>query len=92
MLDNRKGVIIVIDGFGDRPAEVLGRQTPLEAAETANFDRLVTQGMCGLVDRFVPGMPVGTHTSTSLLSRLGQLVRTARLIHKLMAAITEPNG
>jgi 2,3-bisphosphoglycerate-independent phosphoglycerate mutase len=70
MLQNSKGVIIVIDGFGDRPVEALGGLTPLEAAETRNFDRLVTEGICGLVDPFVPGMPVSTHTGTSLLMGL----------------------
>lgn len=70
MSQNRKGVIIVIDGLGDRPAEALGGLTPLEAADTQTFDRLATDGICGLVDPFVPGIPVGTHTGTSLLMGL----------------------
>ncbi|MDH3690490.1 MAG: 2,3-bisphosphoglycerate-independent phosphoglycerate mutase [Gammaproteobacteria bacterium] len=70
MLQNRKGVIIVIDGLGDRPAEVLGGLTPLEAAKVRNFDTLASEGICGMVDPLVPGMPVGTHTGTSLLMGL----------------------
>ncbi len=70
MAKDSKGVVVIIDGFGDRPAEILGGVTPLEAARTPNFDRLVTKGICGLVDPLVPGMPVSTHTGTSLLMGL----------------------
>ena len=66
----RKGVIIIIDGFGDRPVDAFGGMTPLEAAETPNFDRLVSESICGMVDPFLPGMPVSTHTGTSLLMGL----------------------
>jgi len=70
MSQNRKGAIIVIDGLGDRPAQVLDGLTPLEAADTQVFDKLASDGICGLVDPFVPGMPVSTHTGTSLLKGL----------------------
>ena len=67
---NRKGVIIVIDGLGDRPAQALDGLTPLEAADTPVLDKLTSDGICGLVDPFVPGIPVSTHTGTSLLMGL----------------------
>ncbi len=70
MLQHRKGVIIIIDGLGDRPIEALDGRTPLEAAETQALDQLVTGGICGLVDPFTPGIPVSTHTGTSLLMGL----------------------
>lgn len=62
-----KGVVIILDGLGDRPSPLLGGATPLEAAATPNLDRIAADGQCGQVDPFVPGMPVGTHTGTSLL-------------------------
>ncbi len=67
MPDRPKGVIIIIDGLGDRPAAELNGATPLEAARTPNLDQLAAHGQCAQVDPFVPGMPVGTHTGTSLL-------------------------
>ena len=70
MKKRSKGVIIILDGLGDRPVDALDGLTPLEAAVTPNFDRLVAGGSCGLVVPFVPGMPVGTHTGTSQLMGL----------------------
>ena len=62
-----KGLMIIIDGLGDRGIPGFGGQTPLEAAETPNMDRLASAGQCGLVDPVSAGMPVGTHTGISLL-------------------------
>lgn len=62
-----KGVIIILDGLGDRPSPLLNGATPLEAADTPNLNRLAANGQCGQVDPFIPGMPVGTQTGTSLL-------------------------
>ncbi len=65
-----KGVMIVLDGLGDRSIAALGRNTPLEAARTPNLDELVAAGMCGLVDPLAPGVPVGTHTGVGILMGL----------------------
>lgn len=65
-----KGLMIVLDGLGDRPCQQLDGATPLEAAVTPNFDRLVREGLCGMVDSLLPGVPVGTHTGTSVLMGL----------------------
>ena len=62
-----KGLMIIIDGLGDRGIPGFGGQTPLEAADTPNMDQLASAGQCGLVDPISPGMPVGTHTGISLL-------------------------
>ncbi|MCU7796031.1 MAG: 2,3-bisphosphoglycerate-independent phosphoglycerate mutase [Candidatus Thiodiazotropha sp. (ex Myrtea spinifera)] len=67
MLTSYKGLMIVIDGLGDRGIPGFGGQTPLESAETPNMDRLADAGQCGLIDPLHPGMPVGTHTGMSLL-------------------------
>ncbi len=63
-----KGLMFILDGLGDRPQEVLGGKTPLEAARTPNMDRWLTHGMGALVDPLVPGVPVDTHTGTALLT------------------------
>jgi 2,3-bisphosphoglycerate-independent phosphoglycerate mutase len=65
-----KGLLIIIDGLGDRSCPVLQGQTPLEAAHTENLDRLAGEGITGLVDPLYPGIPVGTHTGTGLLMGL----------------------
>jgi len=47
-----KILLIIIDGFGDRPIKEFGNKTPLEAAETPNLDWLVKNGTCGLIKPF----------------------------------------
>lgn len=74
-MQHHKGLLIVLDGLGDRPIPALDNQTPLERAYTPNMDRLLASGMCGLADPLSPGVPVGTHTGTGLL--FGLPVRAA---------------
>ncbi len=62
-----KGLMIILDGLGDRPCAPLNGATPLEAAHTPHLDRLTTEGLCGLVDPLAPGIPVATHTGTGIL-------------------------
>jgi 2,3-bisphosphoglycerate-independent phosphoglycerate mutase len=66
-LNAYKGLMIIIDGIGDRGIPGFGGMTPLEAAPTPNMDRLASAGQCGLIDPLSPGMPVATHTGISLL-------------------------
>ena len=56
----RQGLLIIMDGLGDRPDPVLGGMTPLESASTPNMERLLQMGMCGNVYPIAPGIPVGT--------------------------------
>jgi 2,3-bisphosphoglycerate-independent phosphoglycerate mutase len=72
LLTTQKGVMIILDGLGDRGIPAFGGKTPLEVADTPNMDRLVSAGQCGLVDPLFPGMPVGTHTGTCLLFGLSK--------------------
>jgi 2,3-bisphosphoglycerate-independent phosphoglycerate mutase len=67
VLTAHKGLMIIIDGLGDRGIPGFSGMTPLEAAQTPNMDRLAGAGQCGLIDPLSPGMPVGTHTGVSLL-------------------------
>lgn len=63
----QKGLLIILDGLGDRPSPALGGATPLEAARTPHLDTLARAGLCGMVDPMIPGVPVGTHTGTGIL-------------------------
>jgi 2,3-bisphosphoglycerate-independent phosphoglycerate mutase len=56
----KKALAIILDGVGDRPIESLEGRTPLEAADTPNFDMLANRGICGLMDPLAPGIRVGT--------------------------------
>jgi len=62
-----KGLMIILDGLGDRGIPRFGGMTPLESADTPTLDALVGIGQCGLIDPLFPGMPVDTHTGMSLL-------------------------
>lgn len=65
-----KGLLVVVDGLGDRSCSALNGLTPLEAASTPNLDRLVSKGITGMLDPLYPGVPVGTHTGTGVLMGL----------------------
>ncbi len=65
-----KGLMIILDGLGDRPVEQFGGQTPLEAAVTPNLDDMVDRGMSGMVRPIRPWVPVGTQVGTALLMGL----------------------
>ena len=62
-----KGLILILDGLGDRPCPELGGLTPLEAAITPAMDALAKDNQCGLMTPFFPGLPVDTHTGIGLL-------------------------
>lgn len=71
-----RGLILIIDGLGDRPRSELGGATPLEAAHTPVLDELASRGSCGLVDPLDPGIPVDTHTGSGAM--MGLTRRTLR--------------
>ena len=58
-----KYVLIIPDGMGDEPVELLGGRTPLEAASTPNMDYFAGRGMVGLSrnipEGFIPGTDIG---------------------------------
>ncbi len=82
-----KGLMFILDGLGDRPAEILGGRTPLEAARTPRMDSLLERGMGALVDPLIPGVPVDTHTGTALLTGV-----SSRDIHGLRRGPVEAAG
>ena len=58
-----KGIIMIIDGMGDRPIKELGYKTPLEAAKTPNMDKMAEMGINGIMDPIKPGIRAGSDTS-----------------------------
>ncbi len=62
-----KGLVIILDGLGDRPCRELDGKTPLEFADTPVLNRLVQNNQCGLMDPLLPGLPVDTHTGVGIL-------------------------
>lgn len=58
-----KGIIFVIDGMGDRPMKELGDKTPLESANTPSMDKMVTEGITGIMDTIRPGVRPGSDTA-----------------------------
>lgn len=67
MRDRFKGLVIILDGLGDRPCPELDGNTPLEFAHTPVLDQLVKNNQCGLMDPLLPGVPVDTHTGVGIL-------------------------
>lgn len=58
-----KGIIFVIDGMGDRPVKELGNKTPLESARTPYMDKMVKEGITGIMDTIRPGVRPGSDTA-----------------------------
>ncbi|BBD71953.1 phosphoglycerate mutase [Sulfodiicoccus acidiphilus] len=58
-----KVLLVVGDGLGDRPIEVLGNKTPLQVARTENIDLLLRNSVVGLMDPIAPGVRPGSDTS-----------------------------
>jgi len=58
-----KGIILVMDGMGDRPIKELNNQTPLQAANTPNMDQMAKEGITGIMDSIAPGIRPGSDTA-----------------------------
>lgn len=53
-------IFTIFDGLGDRPIEALDWQTPLEAANTPNLDKLAELGITGLIHTVARGTRPGS--------------------------------
>ncbi|WP_054839759.1 2,3-bisphosphoglycerate-independent phosphoglycerate mutase [Thermococcus sp. JCM 11816] len=62
-MKKRKGLLIILDGLGDRPIKEFGGKTPLEYANTPNMDKLAKMGILGQQDPIKPGQPAGSDTA-----------------------------
>ncbi|MCL2156748.1 MAG: 2,3-bisphosphoglycerate-independent phosphoglycerate mutase [Methanobrevibacter sp.] len=58
-----KGIILIMDGLGDRPLKDLKNKTPLQAANTPNMDKMAEKGINGLMDSIKPGIIPGSDTA-----------------------------
>lgn len=67
----RKVLLAIADGLGDRPCEVLGNKTPLEYAKTETLDMLAKNGTTGIMDLYKAGVPVGTDLGHLILFGYG---------------------
>ena len=58
-----KGIVLIMDGMGDRPIKELNNQTPLQAANTPNMDKMACEGITGIMDSIAPGIIPGSDTA-----------------------------
>ncbi|MEM0129592.1 MAG: alkaline phosphatase family protein [Thermoplasmata archaeon] len=52
---DRRYVLVILDGLGDRPHPHTGDRSPVEAASTPALDRIVSRGCMGSVEVIGPG-------------------------------------
>ncbi len=62
-MNEAKGLLLILDGMGDRPVPELGGRTPLEVAVTPNLDDMAKKGINGIMDPIAPGIRPGSDTS-----------------------------
>jgi 2,3-bisphosphoglycerate-independent phosphoglycerate mutase len=58
-----KVMFIIFDGLADRPIKEFDYKTPLEAANTRNFDKIATKSACGLMNSLEKGLRPGSDVS-----------------------------
>lgn len=63
-------IILQGDGMADYSQPGISYQTPLEAADTPNMDRISSSGMIGLIDTIPPGMTAGSSVGNMSLMGL----------------------
>jgi len=59
----KKTICLIFDGLGDRPIPELGYKTPLEAANTPNFDIIAAKSITGLMHTMGRGSRPGSDVS-----------------------------
>lgn len=62
-MEERRILLVIFDGLGDRPLTELGHKTPLEATPKPNLDWFAANGVNGLLDPIAPGIVAGSDTS-----------------------------
>ncbi|MBA2853371.1 2,3-bisphosphoglycerate-independent phosphoglycerate mutase [Methanococcus maripaludis] len=60
-------LLLLLDGLGDRPSEVLKDKTPLEYAKTPNLDAFAKKSVTGMMTPYKKGVPLGTEVAHFLL-------------------------
>lgn len=64
-----KGILVIIDGLGDKPCKQLNGKTPLEAANTPELDFLAKEGEQGILYPIKEGST--PESDTAIISLLG---------------------
>jgi len=59
----QKTLCVIFDGLGDRPISQFGGKTPLEAANTPNFDAIAQKSLCGVMQTLGRGVRPGSDVS-----------------------------
>jgi 2,3-bisphosphoglycerate-independent phosphoglycerate mutase len=59
----KKAICVIFDGLGDRPIGAFGGKTPLEAANTPNFDSIAKKSLCGVMQTLGRGVRPGSDVS-----------------------------
>lgn len=59
---DKRILMVILDGIGDRPVEELAGKTSLQAAETPNLDSFAKNGVNGIMDTIAPGIIPGSDT------------------------------
>ena len=62
-----KHLIILGDGMSDHPVEKLGGLTPLQFADTPNFDRLAREGRSGVLHTIPEGFSPGSEVANTAI-------------------------
>ncbi len=65
----RRFVTVLCDGMADRPLEIFGGRTPLDASENPNMTELAQKGVVGRMRTLYSGLPTGSDVAN--LSILG---------------------
>ncbi|WP_459201651.1 alkaline phosphatase family protein [Methanococcus sp. CF] len=60
-------LLVLLDGLGDRPSDILNDKTPLEYAKTPNLDTFAKKSITGLMTPYKKGVPLGTEVAHFLL-------------------------
>src|SRR5436190_23450417 len=66
-MPDKRAVLIIVDGMGDRPLIDHDYKTPLEYANTPNLDRLAKGGLVGSLDPISPGVRPGSDVANLAL-------------------------
>src|SRR5256712_10663267 len=64
---DKRAVLIVVDGMGDRPLLDHDYKTPLEYANTPNMDRLTKGSLLGQIGPISPGVRAGSDVANLAL-------------------------
>lgn len=59
----KKALVFIMDGLGDRPIPEFNNKTPLEYANTPNFDKICSESQCGLMYTLGRGKRPGSDTA-----------------------------